>query len=197
MLRQDHNKVKQLFQRFEQTESTSERRAIVESALVELEVHTRLEEEIFYPAVRKARQNAETVEMMDEAEEEHHVVDVLAREIMNLKPDDPAYSAKFTVLSENVKHHIEEEESEMLPQAEELGPERLEELGTQMEQRKQALMTAGNGRGSSSRSGAASRSPSSRGGTRSRSAAKTRTGAPARGRSGSDSGSGKSKSRSR
>jgi hypothetical protein len=194
MLRRDHDKVKQLFQQFEQTENTSERRAIVESALVELEVHTRLEEEIFYPAIRKAGRDSETAEMMNEAEEEHHVVDVLAREIMNLKPDDPEYSAKFTVLSENVKHHIEEEESEMLPQAEELGPERLEELGIQMEQRKQALMTAGNGRGSRNGGTSRSRGASQR---RSRSASRTRTGAPARSRSGSDSGSGKSKSRSR
>jgi hypothetical protein len=126
--------------------------------------------------------------MMDEAEEEHHVVDVLSREIMGLKPDDPEYAAKFTVLYENVEHHIEEEESEMLPVADELGPERMEELGTKMEQMKQNLMKTGNGR-------TQSRASSTRSGTRSKSARRTKTGAAARSRSGSASGSGKSRSR--
>jgi hypothetical protein len=108
---------------------------------------------------------------------------------MKLQPDDPEYAAKFTVLYENVEHHIEEEESEMLPKADELGPQRMEELGTQMQERKQQLMTSGNGRSTSTRSRA------SRSGTRSRSASRTRTGKPARSRSGSDSGSRKSKSR--
>ena len=188
MLREDHRKVKELFRKFEQTENTNERKAIVESALTELDIHTRLEEEIFYPAVRKEVREEDTEELMNEAEEEHHVVDVLAQEIMKLQPDDPEYAAKFTVLYENVEHHIEEEESEMLPKADELGPERMQELGMQMQERKQALMTSGNGRSSTR-----SRSTS----TRSRSARRTKTGQPARSRSGSASGSSKSKSRSK
>jgi hemerythrin superfamily protein len=189
MLREDHRKVKELFRKFEQTENTNERKAIVESALTELDIHARLEEEIFYPAVRSEVREEETEELMNEAEEEHHVVDVLAREIMKLQPDDPEYAAKFTVLYENVEHHIEEEESEMLPKADELGPERMEELGMRMQERKQALMTSGNGHGSSTRSRSTS--------TRSRSARRTKAGQPARSRSGSASGSGKSKSRSK
>jgi hypothetical protein len=194
MLRQDHMKVKELFRQFESTEDTRERKAIADAVLLELDIHTRLEEEIFYPTVRRmGRDDQETEEMMEEAEEEHHVADLLSQELMKMQPDDPEFAAKFTVLSENVKHHIEEEESQMLPQAEELGPDRLTQLGAEMEQRKQQLMTAGDG--SRSRARSASRSGSS-GRTRSSGARRTRTGKPAAARSGSRSGSG-SRSRSK
>jgi hemerythrin-like domain-containing protein len=71
--------------------------------------------------------------------EEHHVVTTLMDELKSLDPKDERYDAKFTVLMENVEHHIEEEEGEMFPEAEEVLGERLERLGTQMQERKQQL----------------------------------------------------------
>jgi hypothetical protein len=192
-------RVKELFRMFEATEDPKERKSIVDTALLELDIHTRLEEEIFYPMVRKTgRGDEEIEELMNEAEEEHHVADVLSQELMKMQPEDPEFAAKFTVLAESVKHHIEEEESEMLPEAEEMGPERLQQLGQQMEQRKQELMTASNGR-SRTASRSSSRSSSSTR-TRSSGAHRSRTGKPAASRSGSRSGSGsrsRGKSRSK
>src|SRR3990172_5692257 len=140
MLRKDHRKVKELFRKFESTEDTQEKKAIADTTILELDIHARLEEEIYYPAVRKMSDDID--EIMNEAEEEHHVVEELMKELLQMKPDDPMFSAKFTVMSENVEHHIEEEESEMLPKAAELGRGTMEDLGRRMEQRRQELMSA-------------------------------------------------------
>jgi hemerythrin-like domain-containing protein len=74
--------------------------------------------------------------------EEHHVVATRMEELKGLDSQDERYDAKFKVLMENVEHHIEEEEGEMFPEAEEVLGERLERLGTQMQERKQQLMAA-------------------------------------------------------
>ena len=140
MLREDHRNVKELFRKFESTEDTQEKKAIADTAILELDIHARLEEEIYYPAVRKMSSDID--EIMNEAEEEHHVVEELMKELLQMKADDPMFSAKFTVMSENVEHHIDEEESEMLPKAAELGRGTMEDLGKRMEQRKQELMSA-------------------------------------------------------
>ena len=135
MLKADHKKVKGLFSEFEKADGRSKRR-IVNEAIMELEIHAAIEEEIFYPGVQKAAGE----EIMAEAEEEHHVAKVLMAEIKKLEPGDVHYDAKFMVLSENVKHHIQEEEKEMLPKAEKVGKNVLDELGARMESRKQELM---------------------------------------------------------
>lgn len=140
MLRDDHKKVKDLFQQFEEAEDTRTKKSIVDTAIMELQIHTRLEEEIFYPAMRRQGDIAET---MNEAEEEHRVVDLLIAELRKMRPADKQYAAKFTVLAENVKHHIHEEESEMLPKAAEAGMPALQRLGEQMMRRKQELMRRG------------------------------------------------------
>lgn len=136
MLKDDHQKVKELFRAFEQQPVDAEKRHIVETALRELDVHAVIEEEIFYPA---AREGTEEHELMDEAAEEHHVAKQLMHELWKMKPGDPRYDAKFTVLAEMVKHHIEEEETEMLPRASRANLD-LVRLGEQMAQRKAALL---------------------------------------------------------
>lgn len=115
MLRNDHKKVKGLFEEFEQAEDATTKQRIVETALTELEVHSKLEEELIYPAIRS---EIDDEDLMDEALEEHHVVHGLLGELKKMKASDERYDAKFTVLAENVRHHIKEEESEMLPKAE-------------------------------------------------------------------------------
>lgn len=115
MLKEDHEKVKGLFEDFESAEGR-EQAEIAATAIMELEVHADLEEKLIYPAIRK---EIDEDEMMNEAVEEHHVVHVLIRELKKLKPKDEVFQAKFKVLGELVKHHIEEEEGEMLPKAQE------------------------------------------------------------------------------
>ena len=134
MLREDHEKVKGLFEKFENAEGSQTKEEIVENAIRELEVHAALEEEIFYPA---AAEHIDEKESIDEASEEHHVVKLLIGELKRMSAEDKRYDAKFKVLSESVKHHIEEEESELFPQLE--GNIDAEELGAEMETRKEEL----------------------------------------------------------
>lgn len=141
LLKEDHDKVRALFREFESAGENAhkQKQGIVERVFRELEVHTKIEEEIFYPAV-KAKMGNEGEELVAESLQEHHVVDVLMGEMQPLQPDNPEYEAKFTVLMENVEHHAEEEEKEMFPGAEKkLGAE-LESLGERMQRRKEELM---------------------------------------------------------
>ena len=101
----------------------------------ELEVHTRIEEELFYPAVAKA--NEEIHELVTEGIEEHHVVDEIMAEAKQLGPADEAWAAKMKVLIENVEHHAEEEEQELFPLVRKtLGNDARAELGQRLEARK-------------------------------------------------------------
>ena len=115
ILREDHKKVKVLFEEFEHAEDAKAKQRIVETAVAELEVHSKLEEELIYPEIRAEIADDD---LMDEALEEHHVVHGLIGELKKMKPSDERYDAKFTVLAESVRHHIKEEESEMFPKAE-------------------------------------------------------------------------------
>jgi hemerythrin superfamily protein len=136
MLRKDHRKVKGLFEEFEQADDATTKQRIVESALTELEVHSKLEEELIYPAIRA---ELDDDDLMDEALEEHHVVHGLLVELKKMKSSDERYDAKFKVLAENVRHHIKEEESEMFPKAEDCEID-WEALCSQVVKRKEQLM---------------------------------------------------------
>jgi len=138
MLKKDHATVKQLFDQFEEADGSAEKRKIMDEALNELKIHATLEEEIFYPAVREKVGE----EIMNEADEEHHVARVLIAELDELKNDDGRREAKFKVLAEGVKHHIKEEEGQMLPRANALDID-FEELGDQMLARKDELQEEG------------------------------------------------------
>ncbi len=139
MLMDDHRKVEQLSEQFESADSASEKKKIAQEALQELEVHAAIEEEIFYPAVRK-KAGDDGKDMMLEAEEEHHVVHVLVDELKAMRSVTDRYEAKFTVLMENVKHHVKEEEMDMLPKARTLLGDDGAELAERMQKRKQQLM---------------------------------------------------------
>jgi len=141
LIKADHRKVEQLFREFEDAgdRAYKTKQQLVEQIIRELEVHATLEEETYYPAV-EAKAKKDGRELIAEAVEEHHVVKVLLGELASMDAEDEAFDAKVTVLMENVRHHVEEEESEMLPQSEELlGKEELERLGAQMAARKQQL----------------------------------------------------------
>ncbi len=138
ILMKDHDRVKDLFDRFEKSESAAEKEKILAEAVTELKIHAAIEEEIFYPAVRKHVGK----DLMNEADEEHHVARVLIAELDRDGRRDDHREAKFTVLSESVRHHIKEEEGEMLPKAKGLEID-FEALGQQMLARKQQLKRDG------------------------------------------------------
>ncbi|HEV8539724.1 MAG TPA: hemerythrin domain-containing protein [Nitrospiraceae bacterium] len=134
MLKDDHKKVQTLFKEFEEAEDRRTKTQVAQKALQELEVHAALEEEIIYPAFRT---EIEEEEVMMEALEEHHVAHFLIGELKRMGPGDERFDAKFKVLAESVKHHIKEEESKVLPEAEESDtPELLEQV---MERKEQLL----------------------------------------------------------
>ncbi len=140
----DHRKVQDLFKQFSQAgdRAYQTKQKLAEQIFHELEIHSALEEEIFYPAARQAAE-AEVGEIVAEGIEEHHVVDLLIEELRGMDPHHEQYDAKMTVLCENVQHHIEEEEEEMLPGAKRKLGDRVNELGQQMQQRRQKLMASG------------------------------------------------------
>jgi hemerythrin superfamily protein len=116
LLTADHNRVRGLFTRFgeaKERDDVDAMRGLADEIVTELEVHTRIEEEIFYPEVREL--NDEIEEMVAEGLEEHHVVDVLIDELQGVTPGDEPWVAKMTVIIENVEHHASEEESELFP----------------------------------------------------------------------------------
>ena len=134
LLKKQHKEVKGLFKKVEKTEDARERKQLMEEITRALEMHTRIEEEIFYPAVR-GLETKKAEEMVAEAFEEHHVVKLVLQDLPNVDPEDERFEAKMTVLSELVEHHADEEEKEMFKTAQRLGNEELEDLGEQMEAR--------------------------------------------------------------
>jgi hemerythrin superfamily protein len=133
LIRQDHQRVRGLFQRFEQAVTSAQRKEVAEQTVLALEVHAKLEENIFYPAVRDVGGMDLT---MNEAEEEHHAAKLLALEVARMDPTNPYFEAKYHVLKEMVLHHMNEEESDILPRAEQLGEGRLAQIGAEMERRR-------------------------------------------------------------
>jgi hemerythrin superfamily protein len=153
MLQDDHRRVEALFEEFKQAETAAARARIAKQAILELKVHAAIEEELFYPAVRNQSEDEHAGDLTGESIEEHHVVKLLIGELERLTGREDAFKHKFTVLSELVVHHAQEEESEMFPMAEAAGLD-LERLRDRAQERKQALMKEFRG----GRSGAATRS---------------------------------------
>jgi len=136
MLKADHDKVKGLL---EDLEATTERGVKTREELFatikgELTVHEVIEEEIFYPALRD---HPKAKDIVLEAYEEHHVVDMLMGELESLDVADETWGAKALVMKENIEHHIEEEEGEMFAQARQVfDRQELVDLGARMAERK-------------------------------------------------------------
>ena len=140
LLKEDHDRVKELFRRYKEAGEAAyaEKRRLAERIFKELEIHSALEEELFYPSLRNVT-DEEGAELISEGVEEHHVVDLLIHELKQMDPRDETYDAKLTVLCENVEHHIEEEEGEMFPDAQRHLRSELDTLGERMQQRKREL----------------------------------------------------------
>jgi hypothetical protein len=144
LLKADHRKVEDLFEQFEKAGGASRKQAICHEICVELKIHTMIEEEMFYPALRGKIED----DTLDEAYVEHDGAKVLVNDLEEANPKDDFYDAKVTVLAEKIKHHVKEEEmprSGMFAQARETDVD-LVALRDRMLARKQALMAeAGDG----------------------------------------------------
>ncbi len=141
LLREDHDRVKDMFDEFRDLDEgdRQEKQRLFRRIAAALEVHAEIEERIFYPAVRSIHtEDAEEITL--EAFEEHKIVKTLIGQIESLPKGDPRKDAKMKVLMESVEHHIEEEEDEMFAEANDLGDEKLDELGERMQTLKADLL---------------------------------------------------------
>ncbi|MFM9435641.1 hemerythrin superfamily protein [Janthinobacterium sp. CG_23.3] len=140
MLVADHKKVTSLFAQFDalSDRSTVSKKKIADQICRELTIHAQLEEEVFYPAVRKPIKDGD---LMDEALVEHASAKDLIAQIMDMDPGDALYDAKVKVLSEQIEHHVGEEEGEMFPKVRDSKVD-LGALGEEMAAFKQQLEAA-------------------------------------------------------
>ncbi|MFS2018463.1 hemerythrin domain-containing protein [Massilia sp. GER05] len=141
LLTADHREVSEMFEQFEQLgdRATTSKEKLKDKICKALIAHTTIEEEIFYPAVRAANVE-EGEDMVDEAIVEHAAAKDLIKQLQEMQPDDDLYDAKVKVLSEQIEHHVKEEEKEMFPKAKKAGLDLLA-LGQEMALRKQELMS--------------------------------------------------------
>jgi hemerythrin superfamily protein len=137
LIKTDHDRLKQLFDDALASDEPAAREAVLHAIRSELMAHERMEEDIFYPALRSVSQKAREIVM--EGFEEHHIIDIILDELMGVPEDAEVWQAKLKVLRENLDHHMEEEEGEMFKRARKaLSKEALEELGSRMQQAKAA-----------------------------------------------------------
>lgn len=142
MLKQDHERVKRLFQQWEAAPAgqPDRRRQLVHQIIQELVVHERIEEDVFYPAFRDAA-GKKGKDIIAHSHEEHEVVDNLVDQLQQTDPDDPQFEGLMKLVRENVEHHIQEEEEKMLPMAPDiLDADRMEELTETMTELKESLV---------------------------------------------------------
>jgi len=140
LLMSDHRKVEDLFEQFEQEKESDEgtRREIAQQICAELTIHAQVEEELFYPWLREQLED-DDMEMVEEAQVEHNTAKDLIAQIEGATDIDEVYNAKVKVLSEYIKHHVQEEENEIFPEVRDQ-QEELDELGQEMSARKGELM---------------------------------------------------------
>ncbi|MBA3955625.1 MAG: hemerythrin domain-containing protein [Acidimicrobiia bacterium] len=134
LLKNDHKTVEKLFKQFEKSDASDSktRRKLVDQMIEELAIHTAIEEQVFYPAVRE--DVPDTEDEVLEGLEEHHIVKWTLSELEEMDPGHERFEAKVTVLMESVRHHVEEEESELFPEVRKaLGRKRLGQIGDALE----------------------------------------------------------------
>jgi hemerythrin superfamily protein len=134
-LRADHKLIREFFKEYEKTCSSFRKKKIVAALCRELSVHVRIEEEIFYPAFKKA---LKAKELIAEATVEHATLKGLIAQVEGVEPDGEMFDAKIKVMSKYVKHHFKEEQNEIFPKARNCKLD-LVELGRQLAERKAQL----------------------------------------------------------
>ena len=132
LLLEDHAELRTYFGEFKAAAGDDKKHQIFEDIKAKLNVHTHIEEKVFYP---KVMEHEELEDITKEGIEEHHLGDVFVREISNLVDDSGKFDPKMEVLIESTEHHLMEEEGKMFPKVKELFSEsELEELGEKMEE---------------------------------------------------------------
>ena len=142
LLKDDHRSFERLFKRYEQAGDRAfvEKRALVDRIIEELSRHAAIEEQLFYPVARATVPGTDDIAL--ESLEEHHIVKWVLSELERMDPTDERFDAKVTVLIENVRHHVEEEETEFFPKVrDELGRNALGDLGDTMAKFKEVAPT--------------------------------------------------------
>ena len=138
LLKEDHRRVERLFQKVKADQEGERHQELFEQIKLELEVHTHIEETIFYP---KLKESEELKDIVLEGIEEHHQAKIFLRELSNLVADSEKFEPKLKVLIEGVIHHVQEEEGEMFPKVEEVFDKAtLNELGKEMDAEKKNFM---------------------------------------------------------
>ena len=192
LLKEDHRKVEELFQQLESATGKA-KKGVFEQIKMELELHTHIEEKIFYPALEKPRQ---THELTLEAYEEHDVVKKLLKELSRSKSPDEEWEAQAKVLQENVEHHVEEEENELFPKASSVLSEAdIEELGDSMEAEKERQLGRGAAKKSSAKKASAKKASAKKSSASNKSASKSKSAPRAAKRAGGTKKSSKSSKR--
>lgn len=142
MLKSDHVAVKRLLRELNATtdRAVKERERLVNEIERGIKTHAQIEEEVFYPAFKAATEKTDAVDMFYEAEEEHHLVDMLLPALVHANPKSHEFEAKAKVLLDLIEHHVKEEEGEMFPKARQVfDDEQLRELGDLMTARKESI----------------------------------------------------------
>ncbi|MFZ6876376.1 hemerythrin domain-containing protein [Undibacterium sp. Di27W] len=140
LLEADHREAEDLFAQYEKAkdaEKTEEKFEIARKVCAALLIHMQVEETIFYPAARAAL-DEEGDDLLNEAEVEHNGAKDLIKQLGETKPDDPMFDAKVKVLSEQIEHHVDEEENELFPKLKKTDLD-LDSLGDEMAQAKEDL----------------------------------------------------------
>ena len=135
LLRADHQTVQGLFDKFDKARGEDRKTSLARQICSELKVHTQIEEEIFYPAIRGAIRDKD---LLDEATVEHQGAKDLIAQIESADAGDDLFDARVTVLGEYIKHHVKEEHNEMFPQVRKTKLD-LRELGARLAERKEEL----------------------------------------------------------
>ena len=141
LLTQDHKRIHKLFKDFEKADRDDADivRELVETACLELQIHSMLEEEIFYPAIRQQSAGQQHDDMLNRSEVEHESIDELIAKLHALQPDDPMYYAYFSVLADHVRHHIRQEEQTLFAVAQSMSGLDMDQLGESMRARREEL----------------------------------------------------------
>lgn len=141
LIRMDHAHVLAIFQQFHGGTSVGKKEALVENVCIALEIHAKLEEEIFYPALQERAQ----VKVVDKSLPEHAQIRGGITRLRGMVSIDPDYDTTFMELMRDVMHHVADEETTLLPAAERFLPDRLHELGARMMSRRLQLMGSQSG----------------------------------------------------
>ncbi|MCW7537876.1 hemerythrin domain-containing protein [Aquabacterium sp. A7-Y] len=137
MIRMDHSHVLETFHQFHAGNPPDKKAALVNATCLALEIHAQLEEEVFYPALREL---ASDVDIVEKSYPEHAEMRRLMAELRGMRPGDPGYDSTYLELMRNVLHHVADEETTLIPAAERLLSDRLQELGAQMTRRRLQLL---------------------------------------------------------